>query len=99
MIKSFRDADTELLWNTGKSRRVPASLRKVASRKLAWWDSASNFDQLRIPPANHLEALTDVYKRQMQQRANVARPAAANQYHQTTGVKAGPEALLSGERF
>lgn len=32
----------------------------------------------------------------MIQRANVARPAAANQYHQTAGVKAGPEALLSG---
>ena len=42
MIKSFQDADTELLWNTGKSRRIPASLRKVASRKLAWLDSATS---------------------------------------------------------
>jgi len=70
MIKSFRDADTEILWNTGKSRRVPASLRKVASRKLAWWDSASNFDQLRIPPANHLEALTGNRKGQFSIRIN-----------------------------
>jgi toxin HigB-1 len=57
VIKSFKDSDTELLWNAGKSRRLPASIRNVASRKLAWLDSVLEFNQLRIPPANRLEAL------------------------------------------
>ena len=70
MIKSFKDANTERLWNTGKSRRIPASLRKVASRKLAWLDSVMHFDQLRIPPANHLEALTGDRKGRFSIRIN-----------------------------
>jgi proteic killer suppression protein len=74
MSKSFRDTDTELLWNTGKSRRIPASLRKVASRKLAWLDSATLFGHLHVPPANHLEALTGDRKGQFSIRIN-------DQYH------------------
>ncbi len=70
MIKSFKDADTERLWNTGKSRRIPASLRNVASRKLAWLDSATSFDHFRVPPANHLEALTGDRKGQFSIRIN-----------------------------
>jgi proteic killer suppression protein len=70
MIKSFKDADTERLWNTGKSRRIPASIRKVASRKLAWLDSATLFDHLRVPPANHLEALAGDRKGQFSIRIN-----------------------------
>jgi proteic killer suppression protein len=70
MIKSFRDSDTELLWNTGKSRRIPPSIRLVASRKLAWLDSATELDQLRIPPANRLEALTGDRKGQHSIRIN-----------------------------
>lgn len=57
MIKSFKDADTELFWKTGKSRRVPANLRAVAARKLFTLDAAADLCDLRVPPANHLEAL------------------------------------------
>ena len=35
MIASFLDADTEMLWNTGKSRRIPASIRRTVFKKLA----------------------------------------------------------------
>lgn len=58
MIKSFKDADLERFWETGKSRRVPANLRSVTGRKLEWLNAATNFEYLRIPPANHLEALS-----------------------------------------
>jgi toxin HigB-1 len=70
VIKSFKDTDTELLWNTGKCRRIPASIRSVASRKLAWLDSALQLEHLRVPPANHFEALKGDRKGQYSIRIN-----------------------------
>jgi proteic killer suppression protein len=57
VIKSFKDADLKQFWETGKSRRIPANLRTVTGRKLAWLNAASNFEYLRVPPSNHFEAL------------------------------------------
>lgn len=56
MIKSFRCADTQSLFETGKSRRF-SSIVNVAVRKLAQLDAAQTLDFLRSPPGNHLEAL------------------------------------------
>jgi toxin HigB-1 len=58
MIASFRDADAEKLWKTGRSRRVPANLRRPAARKLAILNAATTLDSLKKPPGNRLEALT-----------------------------------------
>jgi proteic killer suppression protein len=58
MIAGFRDADTELLWRTGKSRRIPANLRKAAFRKLAILNAALELANLTKPPGNRLEKLT-----------------------------------------
>jgi proteic killer suppression protein len=57
MIASFKDADTKLLYETGKSHRVPAAIRRVAMRKLVALNNVDRLEQLRIPPANRLEAL------------------------------------------
>jgi proteic killer suppression protein len=57
MIASFKDADTKLLYETGKSRRIPAGIRRAAMRKLVMLDKVQKLEYLRIPPANHLEAL------------------------------------------
>ncbi len=57
VIVSFRDSDAELLWNTGKSRRIPASLRNPAWKKLAILNAAVELDNLWVPPGNRLEAL------------------------------------------
>lgn len=57
MIKSFKDADTELFFATGKGRGIPANLRSVAARKLFILDSAVRLEVLRVPPGNRLEAL------------------------------------------
>jgi proteic killer suppression protein len=70
MIKSFKDADLERFWETGKSRRIPANLRAVTGRKLAWLNAASSFEYLRVPPANHLEALEGDRKGQHSIRIN-----------------------------
>lgn len=70
MIVSFKDADTELLWQTGKSRRVPANLRRVAWKKLAILNAAVELTNLTIPPGNRLEALTKDRKGQHSIRVN-----------------------------
>jgi len=57
MIVSFRDSDTELLWKTGKSRRIPANLRRSAWKKLAILNAAVELGNLSVPPGNRLEAL------------------------------------------
>jgi proteic killer suppression protein len=57
MIASWRDSDTELLWKTGRSRRIPAILRIGAVKKLAILNAALSLENLLVPPGNRLEAL------------------------------------------
>jgi proteic killer suppression protein len=58
LIVSFKDRETEILWETGKSRRLPASIRNVAGKKLAILDAAVELLELLAPPGNRLEKLT-----------------------------------------
>jgi proteic killer suppression protein len=57
-IQSFKDEDTETLYQTGKSR-VFGNIASVAIRKLDMLDAAAALRDLRSPPGNHLEALSD----------------------------------------
>jgi proteic killer suppression protein len=70
VIRSFADADTELLWDTGKSRRIPASLRTSALKKLFILRRATQLIDLAAPPGNRLEALTGDRKGQHSIRIN-----------------------------
>ena len=71
MIQSFSDADTQKLWEKGVSRRKPpASLRRVALRKLLMIDSAGALVDLALPPGNRLEALKGGRKGQHSIRIN-----------------------------
>ena len=57
MITGFRDRETEKIWEGSVSRRLPQAIQGVARRKLRMLSNAHTLDDLRIPPANRLEAL------------------------------------------
>ena len=57
MIKSFADSDTECVYKQQFVRHLPGTIQKVALRKLMMIDNAKCLEDLRVPPANHLEQL------------------------------------------
>lgn len=56
MIKTFRDKDTERLFNREPVKRF-REIERAARRKLEMLDAAEVMDNLRYPPGNRLEAL------------------------------------------
>ena len=58
MIKSFKDSETEKIYNLERSRRLPSDIQQIALRKLRMLNNAHHINDLRIPPANRLEKLT-----------------------------------------
>jgi proteic killer suppression protein len=58
MIRSFRDTETEKLFDRQKSRRIPPDLLRIALRKLVVLDAAQSLQDLRLPPGNRLEKLS-----------------------------------------
>ncbi len=57
MIKSFKDSETEKVFNLIRSRRLPGDIQQIALRKLRMINNAKSINDLRIPPANRLEKL------------------------------------------
>ncbi len=70
MIRSFIDREAGKIWEGTPSRRLPSSIQQVARRKLRMLNAAAVLDDLRIPPANRLEALKGVRKGQHSIRIN-----------------------------
>jgi Plasmid maintenance system killer protein len=70
MIKSFGDKETAKIYQQIYSKKIPSDIQKIALRKLIMIDKACNLDDLRIPPANHLEALLGDRKGQYSIRIN-----------------------------
>ena len=58
MIRSFRDRETEKVFERERSRRLPPDVQRRAHRKLLLLDAAEALDDLRVPPGNRLERLT-----------------------------------------
>jgi len=57
MIRSYRDKDTEKFAG-GESVRRFQSFARVAYRKIKYLMAAGELEDLRVPPGNHLEALS-----------------------------------------
>ena len=59
MIESFRDRRTAAVFQGRTPKGFPSDIANVARRKLRMVDAAVQLDDLRTPPGNRLEALTD----------------------------------------
>lgn len=57
MIKTFADKETEKVYNQIFSKKLPHSIQRIALRKLIMIHNAQSLEDLRVPPANHLEKL------------------------------------------
>lgn len=58
MIVSFANKETEKLYTTGKSKKLPPDIIARAAMRLTQLDSAREVTDLLMPPSNRLEALS-----------------------------------------
>ncbi len=70
MIKSFKDKDTECVWNEKFSRKYPRDIQRTALRKLIILHNSIDLLDLKIPPSNCLEKLKRDRKGQYSIRIN-----------------------------
>ena len=57
MIKSFNDKETQKIYQQIFSKKLPHDIQRAALRKLIMIDNAGCLEDLKVPPANRLEAL------------------------------------------
>jgi proteic killer suppression protein len=70
LIRNFKDAETENIFNRIFIRRFSQQLQRAARRKLLILDSAERLMDLNVPPGNRLEALKGNRKGQYSIRIN-----------------------------
>ena len=70
MIRSFRDKDTEKVFQRTRTRKYSLELQRIAQRKLDVLDAADELGDLRAPPGNRLEKLAGERKSQYSIRIN-----------------------------
>ena len=70
MIRSFRSKETEKIYQRVRSKKLPGDIQQAALRKLRMLHRAETLADLKVPPANRLEALRGVRKGQYSMRIN-----------------------------
>jgi proteic killer suppression protein len=70
VIRNFKCRETEKIWRGEVSLRLPREIQAIARRKLRMINNSRSLDDLRIPPANRLEALKGDRKGQHSIRIN-----------------------------
>ena len=58
MIKTFKDGETQKIYQRQRSQKLPSDIQQVALRKLRMINNSVSINDLRVPPANHLEKLS-----------------------------------------
>ena len=58
MIRNFRCKETRKIFELKRSRKLSQGIQQVAVRKLRMLNNAASLNDLRVPPANRLEALS-----------------------------------------
>ena len=62
MIINFKSKKTESIWIGDQDKKWPVNFQIIARRKLRMLNNSQNLADLRIPPSNRLEKLTDNLK-------------------------------------
>ena len=57
VLQSFRNKDTERVWQRQRSTRLDQATQRAALRRLLILDAADEIGDLRVPPGNRLEKL------------------------------------------
>ena len=70
MIKSFKDRETEKIFNLEFSKKLPNEIQRMTARKLKIIHSAGTIESLSVPPGNRLESLKGVRLGQYSIRIN-----------------------------
>ncbi len=70
MIKSFANKDTQKIYNQVFTKKIPHDIQAIALRKLIMMNNSTGLNDLRVPPSNHLEALSGNRKGQYSIRIN-----------------------------
>ncbi|GBU25553.1 hypothetical protein R83H12_02203 [Fibrobacteria bacterium R8-3-H12] len=70
MINSFRDKETERIFDGEVSKKFPTAIQKRARRKIDSLVLANHITDLKCPPSNHLEALSGDRQGQFSIRVN-----------------------------
>ncbi len=70
MIKSFKNKETETIWQGLKAKKLPSNIQNRAWNKLKQLNASNTLNDLRSPPSNHLEVLKGNRKGQMSIRIN-----------------------------
>jgi proteic killer suppression protein len=58
VIKTFKDDETQKIYQRQRSRKLPSDIQQVALRKLRMINNSISINDLRVPPANRLEKLS-----------------------------------------
>lgn len=70
MIGTFKDKNTEKIWNQIYSKQLPNYIQRIGYRKLIILHRSKDINDLRIPPGNRLEQLSGDRKGQYSIRIN-----------------------------
>jgi len=57
VIRSFRDKDTEAIWQRRYAKKLSPKLSRLAYNKLVLINAAESINDMRVPPGNRLEKL------------------------------------------
>jgi proteic killer suppression protein len=70
VIKSFKDKETEKIYNREGSNKLPRDIQQIALRKLRMLNNVKSLNDLRVPPANRLEKMKGNREGQLSIRIN-----------------------------
>jgi proteic killer suppression protein len=57
MIKTFKNKETDKIYNREYSKKLPTDIQRVAMKKLWMIDATPDINSLKVPPGNRLELL------------------------------------------